>query len=155
MNTTDFFLTNINYIGLFLEPKFKEKSLSIIKDILRKDHPELKPEKWYFDHVTLWYNNDSNEDMDIRNRLLRYIREGIIDIPFNITEFGISDRAAAFKVDSVNMDLICANKIPHITVCTFKGGNPVDSNFITDWREKMARLIIVGKLKIVYKDDRT
>ena len=28
---------------------------------------------------------------------------------------------------------ICANEIPHITICTFNGGKPVDSNNIVRW----------------------
>lgn len=36
----------------------------------------------------------------------------------------------AFKVDIE--PLKCANEIPHITICTFNGGKPVDSNNITE-----------------------
>ena len=45
---------------------------------------------------------------------------------------GISDKSMAFKVEGV--DNICTNEVPHITIATFRGGNPVDSNKITNWR---------------------
>ena len=37
-----------------------------------------------------------------------------------------------FNNDIINL---CANKIPHITICTFNGGKPVDSNNITEWKD--------------------
>lgn len=39
----------------------------------------------------------------------------------------------AFRV--VYPSNLCANKIPHITICTSNGGKPVDSNYITEWKD--------------------
>lgn len=41
---------------------------------------------------------------------------------------------------------LCANKIPHITICTFNGGKPVDSNNITEWKD-IEPIIIETKLE--------
>lgn len=32
------------------------------------------------------------------------------------------------------MPYFCAARVPHITICTFRGGVPKDSNNITEWR---------------------
>lgn len=42
--------------------------------------------------------------------------------------------------------VVCANDIPHITIATFSGGNPVDSNEIIDWRS-IKPITITAKLK--------
>ena len=39
----------------------------------------------------------------------------------------------AFKVNI--FPLVSVNKIPHITICTFNDGKPVDSNMITEWKD--------------------
>lgn len=41
---------------------------------------------------------------------------------------------------------LCANKIPYITICTFNGGKPVDSNNITEWKD-IEPIIIETKLE--------
>lgn len=49
------------------------------------------------------------------------------------THIGVSDKAMAFKVTSPTISNYCMNEIPHITICTFNGGKPVESNNITKW----------------------
>lgn len=39
-----------------------------------------------------------------------------------------------------------ANEVPHITIATFRGGNPVDSNRIINWR-CIEPVIITAKLE--------
>ena len=60
---------------------------------------------------------------------------------------GISDKAMAFKVEGV--DNICANEVPHITIATFRGGNPVDSNNITNWSD-IKPFVVETKLEKMY-----
>lgn len=55
------------------------------------------------------------------------------DFEIKIIGIGISDKAMAFKVNI--FPLVSVNKIPHITICTFNGGKPVDSNYITEWKD--------------------
>lgn len=55
----------------------------------------------------------------------------------------IIDTMAYFLLKRVRINLLngyypsnlCANKIPHITICTFRGGMPKDSNNITEWKD--------------------
>lgn len=56
-------------------------------------------------------------------------------IPLIVDELGWSDKAIAFKCRSeiINLNGVCANKIPHITAYTINDGKPVDSNYITNW----------------------
>lgn len=73
-----------------------------------------------------------------------------------MTHIGISDKAMAFKVslqdsefDMCSLTLLCANKIPHITICTFNGGKPVNSNNITKWYDLNEPISIETILKKV------
>lgn len=65
-------------------------------------------------------------------------------ISIKLVAVGVSDKAMAFKVEGV--DNICANEVPHITIATFRGGNPVDSNRIINWR-CIEPVIITAKLE--------
>ena len=49
-----------------------------------------------------------------------------------------------FKVNI--FPLVSVNKTPHITICTFNGGKPVDSNNITEWKD-IEPIIIETKLE--------
>lgn len=63
-----------------------------------------------------------------------------------IDGIGASDKSLAFRVAGDSMCTVCANKIPHITICTFNGGKPVDSNNITEWKD-IEPIIIETKLE--------
>lgn len=43
--------------------------------------------------------------------------------------------------------LFCANEIPHVTICTFNDGKPVDSNNITEWKD-IEPIIVNTKLEV-------
>lgn len=91
----------------------------------------------YLHHCTLLhksqYNNNKNIYRDIIT-LQKIIYPNKL-IPLFVDELGWSDKAIAFKCkgDIINLNTICANKIPHITAYTIKDGKPVDSNYITHW----------------------
>lgn len=83
----------------------------------------------FIDHCTLLHKSqlDSNENLQ------SYLESSLgKSMSIRLVAVGISDKAMAFKVEKV--DNICANEVPHITIATFRGGNPVDSNKITNWR---------------------
>ena len=63
-----------------------------------------------------------------------------------INGIGISDKAMAFRVDEHSV--VCVNDIPHITIATFRGGKPVDSNEITNWKA-FGPIVIDAELKKV------
>lgn len=65
-------------------------------------------------------------------------------ISIKLVAVGVSDKAMTFKVEGV--DNIFANEVPHITIATFRGGNPVDSNRIIYWR-CIEPVIITAKLE--------
>ena len=50
----------------------------------------------------------------------------------------------AFRVDEKSV--VCVNDIPHITIATFRGGKPVDSNEITNWKD-IEPIIVTVKLE--------
>lgn len=55
---------------------------------------------------------------------------------------GLNNSARAIK----GVNNIRANEVPHITIATFRGGNPVDSNRIINWR-CIEPVIITAKLE--------
>lgn len=63
-----------------------------------------------------------------------------------INGIGISDKAMAFRVDEHSV--VCVNDIPHITIATFSGGKPVESNYITNWKA-FGPIVIDTELKKV------
>lgn len=87
-------------------------------------------EGWYLHHCTLLHKSQSD-----------YIKEAILEDRLGerysiiVDGIGASDKALAFRVAGGSMCTVCANKIPHITICTFNGGKPVDSNYITEWKD--------------------
>lgn len=140
------------YYGLFLTKDSRIKLL----DFLRSDkcpmqitlavHYASQDNRVYLDHCTLLhiaqYDKDSFTDNLIKARLDLALEDNRVKANLNITHIGISDKAIAFKVsiqdsefDMCSLALLCANEIPHITICTSNNGKPVDSNNITEWRK--------------------
>jgi hypothetical protein len=122
------------YIGLFLT----KRSKALLNYWLSHKCPEIVYEKYdwdkvtmYLDHCTLLHKSQHNPVLEERLlNLIDYMRD---TASVTITDIGYSNKALAFKVDLTAF--ICANKIPHITICTFNGGKPADSNNITEWVE--------------------
>ncbi|WEY17600.1 hypothetical protein [Kolpuevirus frurule] len=86
---------------------------------------------WYLDHCTLLHRSQLTWDnSNLHDFLIDKLHE---DFEIKIIGIGISDKAMAFKVNI--FPLVSVNKIPHITICTFNGGKPVDSNMITEWKD--------------------
>lgn len=65
---------------------------------------------------------------------------------FAIDGIGWSYNALAFRYNI--MPYFCAAKVPHITICTFRGGMHKDSNNITEWRN-INPIMVKGVLKKV------
>lgn len=86
---------------------------------------------WYLDHCTLLHRSQLTWDnSNLHDFLIDKLHE---DFEIKIIGIGISDKAMAFKVNI--FPLVSVNKIPHITICTFNDGKPVDSNMITEWKD--------------------
>ena len=123
-------MKNFEYIGLFLTEESKAELKTWLVD---SDYqPEiLKSEKEYLDHCTLLHRSQLTWDNgDLHDFPIDRLHE---DFEIRIIGIGISDKAMAFKVNI--FPLVSVNKIPHITVCTFNDGKPVDSNMITGWKD--------------------
>lgn len=123
---------NFEYFGLFIDSDiFKQETIDFFNDILLKDRRQIK--KFYFDHCTLLHKSqlEGNEE------LYHYLENNLgKQVMIQLVAIGKNDKVLAYKVSLPNNFCAnCANKIPHITVLTFKKGKPVDSNDITEWKE--------------------
>ena len=120
------FMKKFIYIGLFLSEETRNNILDMIAPKVLSDA------KVYLDHCTLLFHTQQNESK--ANDIIHYFFNNRgKNYPITVTHIGYSDKAIAFKVNIGNIP--CMNENPHITICTFKGGKPVDSNLITDWKE--------------------
>jgi hypothetical protein len=141
-------MENSEYMGLFLTEESKAKlkewlwlnGYDFNNDIMKG----ALPENWYLDHCTLlhWSQKDYYTEKEIlesnSGKMCAITVDGI----------GISDKAMAFRIDKELMGIPCANNIPHITICTFNGGKPADSNDITEWKD-IEPILVETKLRKV------
>ena len=144
---TNNYMEDFEYYGLFLTEGSKTKlkewlwlhgydfNNDIIKGIL--------PENWYLNHCTLIHKRQlvraNWEYVEILNK---HIGQSYI---IKVVGIGYNNKALAFKVNL--SPLYSINTNPHITICTFNGGKPVDSNMITEWKD-IESIFIETKLKM-------
>lgn len=121
------------YYGLFLTEESKAKLKAWL--INSNYQPEiLKSKKEYLDHCTLLHWAQEEEYNYLMEEDLKFmLAVQVKNMCLEIDGIGISDKALAFRCNL--SEELCANKIPHITICTFNGGKPVDSNKITEWKD--------------------
>lgn len=138
-------MKNFEYIGLFLTEESKTKLKAWLWENDYDFNNDLikgtLPENWYLDHCTLIHKSQvADFDADEFIKTL-----GNTDRTIVVTHIGVSDKVMAFKVTSPTIVNYCINEIPHITICTFNGGKPVDSNNITEWKD-IKPIIVETKL---------
>lgn len=118
------------YCGLFLEASTREKLLEYVRNNF--ETITNNAERMYLDHCTLLHasalKNTPEKAEWLYNELQNHIGESF---PITLTHIGCSNKACAFRVGGVND--ICMNENPHITIATFNGGKPVESNNIEKW----------------------
>lgn len=122
-------MKDYQYYGLFLDTDTKNMLMDTLTDNIDYNIALGVADRIFIDHCTLLHKSqlDSNENLQ------SYLESNLgKSMSIKLVAVGISDKAMAFKVEEV--DNICANEVPHITIATFRGGNPVDSNKITNWR---------------------
>ena len=118
-------MKNYQYYGLFLDIDTK----NMLMDNLTDNIDYNVADRIFIDHCTLLHKSQ----LEGNEKLQSYLESNLgKPISIKLVAVGISDKAMAFKVEGV--DNICANEVPHITIATFRGGNPVDSNRIINWR---------------------
>lgn len=103
-------------------------------------------DKIFIDHCTLLHKSHVAYSQLINYEDLQSCLDNALgkSISIKLVAVGISDKAMAFRVEGVND--ICANPVPHITIATFRGGKPVDSNKILNWRY-IEPIIVTAKLE--------
>lgn len=134
-------MNNFHYFGLFLDTDTKNRLMDILTDNIDYNIALGVADKIFIDHCTLLHVSQLHGNSEIYNYLKGYVGEKFQIV---INGVGISDKAMAFRVDKKSV--ICVNDIPHITIATFKGGKPVDSNEITNWKD-IEPIIITVKLE--------
>ena len=99
------------------------------------------------DHVTLLHSLIAKcyPQLEVRLEALTWMQAGNY-ITFEVNGIGESHNTLAFRCNI--MPYFCASKVPHITICTFRGGVPKDSNDITEWKD-IKPIIVKGVLKKV------
>ena len=118
-------MKNYQYYGLFLDIDTK----NMLMDNLTDNIDYNVADRIFIDHCTLLHKSQ----LEGNEKLQSYLESNLgKPISIKLVAVGVSDKAMAFKVEGV--DNICANEVPHITIATFRGGNPVDSNRIINWR---------------------
>ena len=116
------------YFGVFIDGIAKAKNIQA----LEKNSVTVPEDwKWFNHHMTIAFNNGSEEVQKLYKYYEFYLEEEIdSEILITIDGIGVSDDAIAMRV---RYTLPIANKIPHITIATPQNGKPVNSNKITEW----------------------
>lgn len=134
-------MNNFHYFGLFLDTDTKNRLMDILTDNIDYNIALNVADKIFIDHCTLLHVSQLHGNSEIYNYLKGYVGEKFQIV---INGVGISDKAMAFRVDEKSV--VCVNDIPHITIATFRGGKPVDSNEITNWKD-IEPIIVTVKLE--------
>ena len=136
---------NFQYFGLFLDEETKKGLLDVFLTYLEEGNSiGYLMNKIYLDHCTLLHVSQLHGNSEIYNYLNDRIGEKYEIV---INGIGISDKAVAFRV--AKYSVVCVNEIPHITIATFNGGKPVDSNNIKEWIELDKPIMLMGIIKKV------
>lgn len=126
-------MKEFKYFGLFLSKIARDNLLYLLlKNDRYKDYISAA-HRIYLGHLTLIHKSHLNA-LHLNEELFAKTNKLIGRcFKLTITGIGISDKAKAFKVE-IPVGLTCLNATPHITICTFNDGKPVDSNNITEWK---------------------
>lgn len=140
-------MKDFKYFGLFLSKVERDNLLYFLLNNDRYKDYISASKRIYLSHSTLIYKSHLN-DFNLYEISELFVKTNKLigkDFKLTITGIGISDKAMAFKV-KIPINLICLNTTPHITICTFNDGKPVDSNNITEW-ENIEPITITTTLK--------
>lgn len=147
------------YVGLFLTDYYKNRALAEICQIPKYGNyiADLnKNSKIYLDHCTLLHRSQEKTHKEVLERLkcLDLIRplDGYVTLSMMATHIGVLENKVMTLKVSVAIKNICANETPHITICTFGDGKPVDSNKITEWTKLDKPIFLQGYFRVIEKD---
>ena len=134
-------MNNFHYFGLFLSTNTKNVLMDGLTDSIDYNIALGVADRIFIDHCTLLHKSQLEGNEELQSYLESNLEKSI---SIKLVAVGVSDKAMAFKVEGV--DNICANEVPHITIATFRGGNPVDSNKIINWT-CIEPVVITAKLE--------
>ena len=134
-------MNNFHYFGLFLSTNTKNVLMDGLTDSIDYNIALGVADRIFIDHCTLLHKSQLEGNEELQSYLESNLGKSI---SIKLVAVGVSDKAMAFKVEGV--DNICANEVPHITIATFRGGNPVDSNKIINWT-CIEPVVITAKLE--------
>lgn len=134
-------MNNFHYFGLFLDTDTKNMLMDTLTDNIDYNIALGVADRIFIDHCTLLHKSQLEGNEELQSYLESNLGKSI---SIKLVAVGVSDKAMAFKVEGVGN--ICANKVPHITIATFRGGNPVDSNKIINWT-CIEPVVITAKLE--------
>ena len=137
-------MKKFEYYGLFLGTDNKNMLMDTLTDNIDYNIALGVADRIFIDHCTLLHKSQLNSNENLQSHLESNLGKSM---SIRLVAVGISDKAMAFKVEGV--DNICANEVPHITIATFRGGNPVDSNNITNWSD-IKPFVVETKLEKMY-----
>lgn len=144
---------NYIYVGLFLTDRSKKKVKELINSMPKYEELFNNANKVFIKHCTLLHRNQEKDNRQVFESLSKLYLPKPLDGKYKIamvaTHIGYLDgKVMAIKVKH---NMPCANKIPHITICTFGDGKPFDSNKITEWHKLDKGLFIEGEFKVIEK----
>ena len=134
-------MKDYQYYGLFLDTDTKNMLMDTLTDNIDYNIALGVADRIFIDHCTLLHKSQLEGNEELQSYLESNLGKSI---SIKLEAIGISDKAMAFRVGGV--DNICANEVPHITIATFRGGNPVDSNKIINWT-CIEPVVITAKLE--------
>ena len=123
------------YYGLFIDKETQDKLIDVLMDHWIGTLNDSK--RKYMDHCTLLHISQSSTPSGhpLMCSLNSLLKKGDVKHNITINAIGISEKAMAFRVVFPGKSRVSSlNEKPHITICTFNGGKPVDSNSITNWK---------------------
>lgn len=131
---------NFEYYGIFIDENSKNKLKEFLSSIWCFDTALSHAEKQYIHHSTVLHRSAV-----YKKDILNYCECCLgIELSGKITAVGWSDKAMAFKVEFPGVPF--SNNTPHITIATFDGGKPIDSNKIEIWENLEEPIEIIGRL---------
>ena len=132
-----------NYYAIVLTEESKKQLMQLCCTNESFDYLYEETSKVYCDHCTIMHNSKHNP----------YIKEYLDtklgkEFTMEVIAIGYDDKALAARLSrGWYITQLCTNDIPHITIGTFDGGKPVDSNFTNFWKGLEQPIILKGILK--------
>lgn len=131
---------NFEYFGIFINERTRNKLKEFLSNIWRFNTALMHAEKQYIHHCTVLHRSAA-----YKKDILNYCECCLgIELSGKITAVGWNDESMAFRVEFPGVPF--SNKIPHITIATFDGGKPVDSNKIEIWENLEEPIELTGRL---------